>query len=83
MYSIYFSKQAQKDASELSPKLKEKLEKLLAEIIGKDPLCGKKLIGDLVGSYSYRLTHKDRIVYRIDEKKKTIFVERAKTHYGE
>jgi mRNA interferase RelE/StbE len=55
----------------------------LTEIISRNPYEGKKLIGDLQGSYSYRLTFRDRIVYSINEENKTIYIERAKTHYGE
>jgi Txe/YoeB family toxin of toxin-antitoxin system len=83
MYTLFFTKQAQKDAKELTEKLNKKLEMLLTEVISKDPYLGKKLTGELAGSYSYRLTYKDRIVYSIDKEKKIVFVERAKTHYGE
>jgi Txe/YoeB family toxin of Txe-Axe toxin-antitoxin module len=46
-------------------------------------LSGKKLAGDLQGFYSVRLTLKDRIVYSVDQATRTIFVHRARTHYGE
>ena len=48
-----------------------------------NPYEGKRLLGDLAGSYSYRLTYKDRIVYSLDEKQRTIYIERARTHYGD
>lgn len=82
-YEIRFSKQAKKDVAELTKKLQDKLRKLLLTVIVVDPYSGKKLVGELKGSYSMRLTLKDRVVYSIDEKSKTIFIERAKTHYGE
>lgn len=82
-YDIRFSKQAKRDVAELSKKLQEKLRKLLIEVIADDPYSGKKLLGELKGSYSMRLTLKDRVVYSIDEKSKVIFIERAKTQYGE
>ena len=53
------------------------------EIIAKNPFQGKKLLGDLAGSYSYRLSYKDRIVYSIDPKGKMAYIERAATHDGE
>lgn len=62
--------------------LVETLE-ILSAIIGRDPYAGKKLVGELAGSYSFRLTYQDRIVYSIDSQKKIIYIERAKTHYGE
>ena len=82
-YIVLITRQAKKDIEILSPKLKEKLRTILTEIIAKNPYEGKKLIGDLVGSYSYRLTYQDRIVYSVDETTKTIYLEQARTHYGE
>jgi Txe/YoeB family toxin of Txe-Axe toxin-antitoxin module len=40
-------------------------------------------LGDLAGSYSYRLTHKDRIVYSLDPHRRIVYIERARTHYGD
>ncbi len=82
-YEIRITKQAKKDIDKLTPKLKQKLRDVLIEIIAENPYEGKKLLGDLEGSYSYRLTYKDRIVYSIDEKKRIVYIERAGTHYGE
>jgi len=82
-YKVFITHQAKKDIGRLEPKLKKKLREILEEVISKNPYDGKKLIGDLLGSYSYRLTFKDRIVYSIDEKKRVVYVERARTHYGE
>ena len=82
-YEIRITHRAEKDIKKLSPKLKDKLYDVLTEVIAKDPFVGKRLIGDLAGSYSYRLTYQDRIVYSIDTKKKIIYIERARTHYGD
>lgn len=82
-YTIRIAKQARKDIEKLDPRLKEKLRVILEEVIAANPYEGKKLIGDLMGSYSYRLSFKDRIVYSIDEAAKTVYIERARTHYGE
>ena len=82
-YEIRVTHRAEKDIKKLTPQLKRKLYDILTEVIAQDPFQGKKLVGDLAGSYSYRLTYKDRIVYSIDTKKKFIYVERAATHYGE
>jgi len=81
-YTIRFTKQAVKDVETLSPKLKKKLKNILEEVISKNPYTGKKLLGELQGSYSYRLTFQDRIIYSIDRKKQIIYIERAKTLYG-
>lgn len=82
-WEIKFTKQARRDVEYLSPKLKVKLRDILLEVLAHNPYEGKKLLGDLAGSYSYRLTYKDRIVYSLDEKRRIIYIERARTHYGE
>ena len=63
-YQIRITRRAEKDIKKLTPKLKAKLYDVLTEVIAKDPFQGKKLIGDLEGSYSYRLSFQDRIVLR-------------------
>jgi len=82
-WEIRLTKQARKDVEKLSPKLREKLRDILVEVLAHDPYEGKRLLGDLEGSYSYRLTFKDRIVYSLDEKRHILYVERARTHYGD
>jgi mRNA interferase RelE/StbE len=82
-WEVRFTKQARKDVEKLTPKLREKLRDILIEVLAQDPYVGKRLLGDLEGSYSYRLTFKDRIVYSLDEKRRILYVERARTHYGE
>lgn len=81
-FKILFTKQALKDLKKLSPKLQTKLKGLL-RIISENPYVGEKLYLDLEGHYSYRLNIKDRIVYIIDKAKKTIYIKRLRTHYGE
>ena len=82
-YEIRITRRAEKDIGKLTPKLRTKLYDILTEVIAKNPFQGKKLLGDLAGSYSYRLSYKDRIVYSIDPKGKIVYIERAATHYGE
>lgn len=81
-WEIRLTKQAKKDVDSLIPKLKTRLYQILTEVLAKEPYAGKRLLGDLAGSYSYRFTYKDRIVYSLDEERKIIFIERARTHYG-
>ena len=83
LYDIRITRRAEKDIRSLSPKLRDKLHDILTEVIAEDPFAGKKLIGDLQGSYSYKLSFKDRIIYSIDRHNHIVFIERAKTHYGE
>lgn len=82
-YEVRLTRRAEKDIKKLTPQLRRKLSEILTETIARDPFQGKKLVGDLAGSYSHRLTYKDRIVYSIDAKNRVIYVERAATHYGE
>ena len=82
-YQIRITRRAEKDIKKLTPKLKAKLYDVLTEVIAKDPFQGKKLIGDLEGSYSYRLSFQDRIVYSIDRQHRIVYLERARTHYGD
>jgi len=82
-YKIRFTRQAEKDIQKLTPRLRRKLKTILAEVIAENPYEGKKLLGDLQGNYSYRLTYKDRIVYSVDEEMMVVYVKRARTHYGE
>ena len=82
-WQIRFTKQARKDVEKLSPKLKAKLRDILVEVLAEEPYAGKRLVGELEGSYSYRLTFQDRIVYTLDEKQRILYVERARTHYGD
>jgi mRNA-degrading endonuclease RelE of RelBE toxin-antitoxin system len=82
-YEVRFTKTASKDVDKLTPKLKVKLREICMNAIGQNPYSGKKLVGDLDGFYSFRLTLKDRIVYTVDENIKVVFIHRAKTHYGD
>jgi len=82
-YEIRVTRRAEKDIGKLTPKLRAKLHDILTEMIAKNPYDGKKLLGDLAGSSSYRLSYKDRIVYSVDPKNKVVYIERTATHYGE
>jgi mRNA-degrading endonuclease RelE of RelBE toxin-antitoxin system len=82
-YHIRITKTAKKDINKLSPKMKNKLKAILVNILIDSPYEDKRLIGDLEGNYSIRLNITDRIVYSIDEQNKTVYIKRAKTHYGD
>ncbi len=82
-YEIRFTREAQKDFDKLTPKLRERLREILLNTLSKTPYVGKRLIADLDGLYSFRLTYKDRIVYTIDEQTRRVIVHRTRTHYGE
>ena len=82
-YTILCTKEAAKGVAKLPPRLKEKLKIVLQQQVAPQPHCGKRLVGDLVGFFSLRLSYKDRLVYSIDEERRTVYVHRARTHFGE
>ncbi len=79
IYEIRFTKQAVKDVKQ-QPKDQKKLKEILKNRIAVDPYNGKALVGDLKGYYSVRLTHKDRIVYSIENEKIIVIVIRQTMH---
>ncbi|MCP4298206.1 MAG: type II toxin-antitoxin system mRNA interferase toxin, RelE/StbE family [Proteobacteria bacterium] len=83
MYEIIFSKNAVKDIRQLSPKLKNKIKDILRKKIAIDPYSGKKLVGDLKGLYSVRLTFQDKIIYGINDQRQVVIVYRTRSHYGD
>ena len=85
MWTVVFTKQAQKDAKKLkSAGLKPEAEELL-EILKRNPLeilpSYEKLVGDLEGAYSRRINIQHRLVYQILKDKKVVKVLRMWTHY--
>jgi len=84
-WAVVFAKQALKDAKKLAASgLKSKAQELLA-VLAADPFQNpppfEKLVGDLSGAYSRRLTIQHRIVYEVFPKEKTVRVLRMWTHY--
>ncbi|MCF8030666.1 MAG: Txe/YoeB family addiction module toxin [Desulfohalobiaceae bacterium] len=85
MWRVVFTKQAKKDAKKLSAAgLRSKAEVLL-EILRENPYRTpppyEKLIGDLKGAYSRRITMQHRLVYQVLDEEKTVKVIRMWTHY--
>ncbi len=83
LYELRFTKESKKDIDKLSKERKQKLKKILISQIALTPHSGKKLTGDLMGFFSVRLSHKDRVIYSFDEEKHCIYIHRTRTHYGE
>ena len=84
-WTLYYTKQAQKDAKKLaSSGLKAKAQALL-EILEKDPWKNpppfEKLVGDLSGAYSRRINIQHRLVYQVLEAEKAVKILRLWTHY--
>jgi toxin YoeB len=84
-WEIVYTKQAQKDAKKLAAAgLKDKaaaLLELLKENPFRTPPRFEKLVGDLAGAYSRRITIQHRLIYEVLEQKRIIKVIRMWTHY--
>lgn len=84
-WSLVYTRQAQKDAEKLAAAgLKPKAEALLA-ILAENPFqtppTFEKLVGDLSGAYSRRISLQHRLVYQVLDDAKTVKVLRMWTHY--
>ena len=84
-WTIVLSRQAVKDARNLSRAgLKPQTEKLLT-ILAEDPLQNpprfEKLLGNLAGFYSRRINVQHRLVYSVDPEARVVHVLRMWTHY--
>ena len=85
MWTLYYTKQAQKDARKLaSSGLKTKAQQLLT-ILQFDPWQSpppfEKLVGDLSGVYSRRINIQHRLVYQVLETEKAVKILRLWTRY--
>jgi len=82
-WQVVLSKQATKDAKKLaSSGLKNKAQELL-KILQTNPYEPpyEKLVGNLKGYYSRRISIQDRLVYQILDDQRTVKVLRMWTHY--
>ena len=84
-WKLVFTKQAQKDAEKLAAAgLKPKAQALLA-ILEQNPYQPpppfEKLVGDLSGACSRRISIQHRLVYQILDDAKIVKVLRMWTHY--
>jgi toxin YoeB len=84
-WRLVFTKQAQKDARNLSSAgLKDKAQLLLAVVADnpfQTPPPFEKLVGDLAGAYSRRINIQHRLVYQVLHAEHTVKVLRMWTHY--
>ena len=85
IWQLIYTKQAQKDAKKLAcAGLKEKAKELLAVVElnpFQNPPPYEKLVGDLAGAYSRRITIQHRLVYEVLEREYVVKVLRMWTHY--
>ena len=84
-WTLYFTRQAQKDAKKLAAAgLKPKAEALLAllrENPFQTPQPYEKLVGDLAGAYSRRLSLQHRLVYQVLSEQAAVKVLRMWSRY--
>jgi len=84
-WQLYYTRQAQKDAKKLSAAgLRAKTQKLL-DILQKNPYQNpppyEKLMGDLAGACSRRISIQHRLVYQVLKEEKAVRILRMWTHY--
>ena len=84
-WQLVFTRQARKDAKKIaSSGLRGKAEALL-DILKKDPWRQppryEKLVGDLAGACSRRITIRHRLVYQVIDDIRTVKIIRMWTHY--
>ncbi len=74
IYTIKFSKHAEKDKLKLKNSNLDKNCKNILNLMMENPFCYppsyEKLTGELSGLYSRRINRQHRIVYEVDEEKK-------------
>lgn len=84
-WKLVYTKQAQKDAEKLAAAgLKPKAQSLLAILVAnpyQTPPPFEKLVGDLAGAYSRRISIQHHLVYQILDDARTVKVLRMWTHY--
>lgn len=84
-WNLAYSKFVLKDAKKLSTAgLRDKAQALL-DLLEVDPFQNpppyEKLVGDLKGAYSRRISIQHRLVYEVFRKEKTVRVLRMWSHY--
>jgi toxin YoeB len=84
-WRLVYTKRAQKDAEKLvAAGLKTKAQSLLAVLEQnpcQTPSPFEKLVGDLSGAYSRRISIQHRLVYQVLDDASTVKVLRMWTHY--
>lgn len=85
MWTLYYTKQANKDAKKLSASGLKKKAVVLLELIEENPYENpptyERLVGDLEGAYSRRINIQHRLVYQVLENEKAVKILRMWTHY--
>ncbi|QTU83329.1 Txe/YoeB family addiction module toxin [Carnobacteriaceae bacterium zg-C25] len=85
-YKIMLLKRAKKDKDKIKqhPILKNNVEKLIVLLQNnpyQTPPSYEKLKGDLLGYYSRRINRQHRLIYKVDETNKMVYIFSMWTHY--
>ena len=87
MWTVKFTKNAEKDKKLIkNAGLEEKTKKLLNLIANnpfENPPSYEKLVGDLEGYYSRRINLQHRLVYKVHKEINTVVVHAMWSHYGD
>ena len=85
MWTIFFTKNAQKDKTKLKASGLEKKAKILLTLLSENPFktppSYEKLVGDLDGYYSRRINIQHRLVYKVNSQKHIVIVHSMWSHY--
>ena len=85
MWSVKLSKRAIKDKDLLKSAGLAKKAKQLVDLLVINPFQNppsyEKLVGDLSGFYSRRINRQHRLVYRVDEDNRIVYVDSMWSHY--
>lgn len=85
MWTVLFTKNAEKDKGKLKAAGLEKKAKSLLTLLSENPFhtppSYEKLLGDLNGYYSRRINIQHRLVYRVDAQEHAVIVHAMWSHY--
>ena len=84
-WTLYFTRQAQKDAKKLSGAGLRLQAEALLELLSHNPFQNppryEALVGDLAGAYSRRINIQHRLVYQVIKEEKAVKILRMWSHY--
>ena len=85
MWTVLFTKNAEKDKAKLKAAGLEKKAKSLLSLLSKNPFqtppSYEKLVGDLNEYYSRRINIQHRLVYRVDSQRHIVVIHSMWSHY--
>lgn len=84
-WKLVYTKQARKDAKKLKAAGLQRTAEELLTVIAEDPWCNPppyhRLVGDLAGALSRRISYQHRLVYEVVPEEHTVKVLRLWSHY--